>query len=286
MINKDDFKNIGYDDLVLTDLGGSSTVYSITLNGVNYLFKPSETKATKIKDPLKGLIQEAAYHVQLLVDKESAVPCVYVDNGKLSGTFQIRYDLDSNRPDYKEVIYKIYGHWKRPSPYNLNEIEQFMREFITDYLLYNPDSKGDNFITDSNGIIRGIDKELSLKPLYSDSNKHKSTSMYYLVNMWDEGATVYGSIFYLYVYRSIGLVFKQFLDKYIDKIEKVDDNVYMNIFKGYLDEIEPNEERELMYDYILKRKQYLRKGIYAFINILKEKRMEVIKGEEIKNLCW
>ena len=142
------------------NMGGTGTMYTLQGNdGKEYIYKPAVSKFSGNVEPFRGIVQECAYEVQRIVDPSSAVICKYVDAGSLQGSVQELVSTIDNGRDYHAMQYD------ESIPFTQEEINQFMREFVTDYLLCNFDSHGRNFITDENGIIRGVDKEQSFRYL-------------------------------------------------------------------------------------------------------------------------
>ena len=149
-----DFTKIKKEDLKRIYLGGTGEMYDYKNT---FLFKPALRKYSDEIEPFRGIVQECAYKVQKLIDDKSSVYCKYVESDYLIGTFQERIKVKKDERNY----YHIQDYDE--DSLSKEEIDQFMREFITDYLLKNCDSHGKNFVTGEDGIIRGIDKEQSFK---------------------------------------------------------------------------------------------------------------------------
>ena len=262
MIKKEDFKNVKFNDLERVYLGGTGRMYRFNLGGVNYLYKPAEMKNTRIKQPFRGYVQECASTVQGIIDKKSKIDCIYVDTDELCGSIQVEID----KLDFR------YGVVQDTNEYNFTEeeINQFLREFITDYLLCNFDAHGSNFILGKNGIIYGIDKEQSFRYL-----NLKEFDMFDLDcnpnDVYGERELIYHYIFRRYIEGNLDIDFN-IIEEYISNVERVSDEEYIDIFKDYIEARKHRIDESYLSRLILNRKKYLRNNIYNFINDLQEKR--------------
>ncbi len=267
MINKSIFDNIKFEDLKRVYLGGTGRMYRVEINGISYLYKPAEQKGTHKKQLFRGYVQECASKIQMIIDEDSYVPCVFVNNNNLCGTFQIevphqdiRYGVVQDTLDYE---------------FSENEINYFLREFITDYLLYNFDSHGSNFIVDNNGLIRGIDKEQSFRFISELDNDFFDIECN-PNDIYGEREMIYHYIFRRYINNTVNIDFS-ILDKYINKIEKINNSDYINIFSEYIDSRSERIESDYLKSLILDKKVYLRERINNFINDLEYKRENIIR---------
>lgn len=235
---------------------GASKKYICKDNkGNQFLFKP--------RNKTSIYLQEAASKVQYLVDPDTYIPVrqanVIIDKHKKLGAIQPIIKTQSC-PDFNDVN-------------SLTEqvLKDLQREFITDWLLCNYDSHYGNFIRDEKGRIRGVDKEMAFseidKPTAQTMNiTHKpswklSTSELVYYNMYNK-----------YINSEIDLDL-DYVNQYIDKIEKMPDNQYSQIFKKYTDSkftLKKNSKKLL--DKITKRKANLKTTYQKFANELKNKR--------------
>lgn len=271
MITKEELKNIGWNDLLPINLGGTGRMFLIKTKGRDYIFKPAEKKYSHEKERFRGIVQEAASKIQRIVDEESYVPCIYFENKELAGSLQIKYKIDVNAPNYYYI--QRYDDFELTE----NEINQFLREYITDYLLCNFDAHGSNFITDSNGIIRGVDKEQCFRYI---NTHHDFFDIYDNPNdVYGESETIYNYLFKRYINKTIDIDFS-ILDKYIQKIENINDEDYIKIFEEYIDARKHRIEPEYLKKLILERKQNIRKALNSFIVYLNEERNKV-KGNRL-----
>ena len=267
MVTKDNLKNIGWKDMLPIYLGGTGRMFLITISGIDYLFKPAEKKWTHEKQRFRGIVQEVASKIQKIVDEESYVPCIYFENKELAGSLQIKYKIDTNAPHYQIV--------QTDDSFDITreETKQFLREFITDYLLCNFDAHGSNFITDSNGIIRGVDKEQCFRYI---ATKNDYFNIYINPNEeYGESETIYNYLFKRYINGTLDIDF-DILEKYIEKIENISDEDYISIFEEYIDARKHRIETSYLRKLILERKQQVRVKMNDFVSYLKEERDKMV----------
>ncbi len=248
-------------------LGGTGTMYLVHGETKNYIYKPAESKFSHQKEPFRGIVQECAYELQEIVDPVSAVVCRYVDAGKICGSVQELIVVDKNAPDYRDMQYA--GQIPELSS---SEVDQFMREFVTDYLLYNYDSHGKNFITDQQGIIRGIDKEQSFR--YMREKKAQTLDLYYSPNAaYGEAEPIYNTIFRAYRDGKLDIDYSV-ISGCMDRVEAVSEDRYRAIFAPYCEACgkafgqNPNE----MLDQIVARRNTMREKVDTFFQGLTEER--------------
>ena len=283
MIKRDDCSHnsiIYYEDeMHQVYLGGTGYMYLVHLNGKDYLFKPAYRKNSFEIEKFRGIVQECAYHVQCLIDYPSAIRCFYVEccnpviGNSVVGAIQDKIETLPNAIDYGRIQDR-YIHKLPPSVIN-----QFLREFSTDYLLCNFDAHGGNFITDVNGVVRGIDKEQSFR--YLDDDRAQKPSINYSPNteLYGEREPIYNTIFRAYINGKIDIDF-DIIRKYTAKIDSVSDEFYRTLFQSYCD---------ACYEYfgsdpiaksnkILKRKQDMSDNMEEFFE-----KLIVMRDDKLKN---
>lgn len=154
-------------DIIRMKIGGSHDMYKCHLTdreGVYYL-KPGYRKDGGSIDPYRSYAMETAYKIQSLVNPENAVfsKTVEVPSSSLGRTEpgNILCSVIEVKPNTTS-----YEGWSSQSiyqPLSEKEMTFFLREFISDYLLFSYDTKAENFIKDKDGNAYGIDKEQALK---------------------------------------------------------------------------------------------------------------------------
>jgi len=247
-------------------LGGTGEMYELVCDGHNYLYKPAVRKGTSISEPFRGIVQECGYEVQKIVDPDSAVLCKYITDYGLAGAVQERIKVNPNGRNYtsfqisdSEILSK-------------EEVDQFMREFVTDYLICNFDPWGGNFVTDKNGVIRGVDKEQSFR--YINNPESEKPSIDYAPNSrYGTPEPIYNTIFRRYSEGSLDIDFNV-IDKYMKRVEAVNDSDYRSIFKPYCAAcgIAFGVDENQLLDKIVSRKINMRSNIEEFFNKLTDVR--------------
>lgn len=233
-------------------LGGTGQMYAYKKLGKQYLFKPALARNTGEKLPYRANIQEAAYYVQSIVDKKSAVPCFADTKDGMFGASQQR--IETQHADMRTVMLR------QPSADILNQI---LREFVVDYLLNNYDAHPNNFILGTDGILRGIDKEQSFK-FSAESEAQKPSINYHPNKAHGEAEPVYNTLFQKYIKEpTFSLDFSQ-LEQYISRVEDVPTASYMKAFKEYIGYF--RETNPMIEEFIKSKKTNIRTELHDFIN--------------------
>lgn len=268
------------------DLGGTGKMYLIKgLDGSidsnlddklfkQYIYKPAISKFTEEFEPFRGIVQECAYEVQKIVDPDSAIVCRYINQDGIIGSVQEKIECCPNGIDF----YALQRTEEELACLPQDIINQFMREFVTDYLLYNFDSHGSNFIIDKNGIIRGVDKEQSFRYMNQEQAQFPSTDYHPNATYFEE-EPIYNPLFRLYRDGQISIDYNV-IDKYMKMVEQVPDRDYANIFRSYCDACSvafvTNSSEKLVR--IVMRKNDMRKNITDFFDDLTEIRQNRSRG--------
>jgi len=248
-------------------IGGTKPMYQYKDSENQVWLMKEAITAIGTKKPMGALVSEAAYRIQNLVDPESAIPTFVTksaDGKVVHGSFQARVDVDKNAIDLFQ--------WQRDGKGELTDSlkKQILREHVTDWLLCNFDTKGENFLIDTAGRLRGIDKEQAFSYLYEKEAQHLSYD--YSPN---PNKTLYDTVFQMYAAGDKGME----LDlggnfQYIQKISRMPDQEYMNIFKDVIEaKCKGNTAKaDKMYEAILGRKQNLEEEYGAFYGKLVRER--------------
>lgn len=264
-MNLDDIK------LKRVEMGGTGQMYTLEDgNGKTYIYKPAVAKYSRNPEPFRGIVQECAYEVQNIVDPASAVGCRYVNNSMLQGSIQ----------EFVPTMENARNYWAMQSdesiPFTQDEINQFMREFVTDYLLCNFDGHGRNFITDQNGVIRGVDKEQSFRYL-RDSRSEKPDINYHPNINYGETEPIYNTLFRRFAEGKIDIDFSV-ISGYMDRVDAVDNDRYRGIFVDYCEACSNafGTDKDQMLDKIVARKTNMRENIETFFHGLQEQREQAL----------
>ena len=240
-------------------IGGTKPMYQYRDSENQVWLMKEAITAIGTKKPMGALVSEAAFRIQNLVDPESAIPTFVTksaDGKVVHGSFQARVDVDKNAIDLFQ--------WQRDGKGSLSDSlkKQILREHVTDWLLCNFDTKGENFLIDTAGRLRGIDKEQAFSYLYEKEAQHLSYD--YSPN---PNKTLYDTVFQKYASGDKSME----LDlsgnyQYIQKISRMPDQEYMNLFKDVIEvKCKGDTARaDKMYEAILGRKQNLEAEYGAF----------------------
>lgn len=256
-------------------MGGTGQMYTLEDgNGKTYIYKPAVAKYSGNVEPFRGIVQECAYEVQNIVDPVSAVGCKYVNNSLLQGSIQEFIPTKTDARDYHAMQYD------ESIPFTQEEINQFMREFVTDYLLCNFDGHGRNFITDQNGIIRGVDKEQSFRYL-RDTHSEKPDITYHPNSGYGETEPIYNTIFRRYAEGKLDIDFSV-ISGYMDRVDAVDNDRYRGIFVGYCESCSQafGTDKDQMLDKIVARKVNMRENVETFFHGLQDMREQALAGRK------
>lgn len=214
--------------------------------------------------PEGALVTEAASHLQRCIDPDTAIlSFAYRGNhGRVLGSLQERLDV---KPDGFD-LFKWQTDTSQPIPDHLPN--QILREHVTDWLLCNFDTKGENFLEDSQGRLRGIDKEQALSFLGHKDAQHMSYRF-----SPNPNKTLYNSVFELYAQGKMDLNLGQ-VDQYIQKIERIPDSDYLDMFHDVVETKCKGDPKKMekMNAQILARKTGLRAEYERFFGELAKER--------------
>lgn len=254
-------------------IGGTKPMYQYKDSENQVWLMKEAITAIGTKKPMGALVSEAAYRIQNLVDPQSAIPTFVTksaDGKVVHGSFQARVDVDKNAIDLFQ--------WQRDGKGELTDSlkRQILREHVTDWLLCNFDTKGENFLIDTAGRLRGIDKEQSFSYLYEKEAQHLSFD--YSPN---PNKTLYDTVFQMYAAgdKSMDLDLSGNF-QYIQKISRMPDQEYMSIFRDVIEaKCRGNTDRaDKMFAAILGRKQNLEAEYGTFYgNLVRERFREKSK---------
>ena len=239
-------------DIIRMKIGGSHDMFKCHLKdreGTFYL-KPGYRKDGGEVDPYRSYAMEASYKIQAIANPEHAV---YVETVRVPFKDLGKTIAGDVLCSAIEVMPNTtsYQGWRTSSEYQElteQEMNSFVCEFISDYLLFSYDTKAENFLKDKNGKAYGIDKEQSLKFIISpqfikrDSKgiiETYNTDMKHSLSFDPNGC----GIIYKYIFENISkgkqtitqATYEKALEA-ITRIESTSDEKYRLIFKNYVDD--------------------------------------------------
>lgn len=231
--------------------------------GKQWLCKEAVTCVGTYK-PMGALVTEAASRLQEKISPDTAIRSFAYrgEGGRVLGSLQERLDV---KPDAFD-LFKWQSDTSKPLPGHLPD--QILREHVTDWLLCNFDTKGENFLEDSQGRLRGIDKEQALSFLDHKDAQHMSYQF-----SPNPNKTLYNSVFELYAKGEIDLNLNQ-VDRYIQTVEAIPREEYLGLFREVVEaKCKGDPARmEKMNAQILARKEGLRAEYQRFFGELARER--------------
>ena len=247
-------------------LGGTKAMNLFTdLDGKEWLCKEAVTCVGTYK-PMGALVTEAASRLQREISPQSAIRAFAQrgENGRVLGSLQERIDVKADAFD----LFKWQADTSKPLPAHLPD--QILREHVTDWLLCNFDTKGENFLEDASGTLRGIDKEQAFSFLDDKRAQHMSCTF-----SPNPNKTLYNTVFELYAQGKMDLNLGQ-VDQYIRKVESMTDEDYLGLFSDVVKaKCKGNDAKmKQMKEQILARKTGLREEYRSFFGALAAQRGE------------
>jgi len=245
-------------------LGGTKAMNRFTDGaGKDWLCKEAVTCVGTYK-PMGALVTEAASRLQEKISPDTAIRSFAYrgENGRVLGSLQERLDV---KPDAFD-LFKWQSDTSQAIPAHLPD--QILREHVTDWLLCNFDTKGENFLEDSQGRLRGIDKEQALSFLDHKDAQHMSYKF-----SPNPNTTLYNSVFEQYAKGKMDLDLNQ-VDQYIRTVEAIPDEEYLGLFHDVVEakcKGDPGKMKK-MNDQILGRKNGLRAEYQRFFGELARER--------------
>ena len=247
-------------------LGGTKAMNRFTdSTGKEWLCKEAVTCVGTYK-PVGALVTEAASRLQEKISPDTAIRAFTYrgKNGRVFGSLQERILVKQDGFD----LFKWQSDTSKPLPQHLTG--QILREHVTDWLLCNFDTKGENFLEDDQGRLRGIDKEQSLSFLDHKDAQHMSYRF-----SPNPNKTLYNSVFELCAQGKLDLDLKQ-VDQYIRRVEAMSGKEYLGLFHDAVAAKCKGNARKMaaMEDKILARKEGLRGEYQRFFGELAAQRGE------------
>lgn len=234
--------------------------------------------------PDAAIVTEAGYKVQHLVNPDTAIEAY---KGVSVGKGVVSYQRMVEGVKSTEEDVDLFRFSRTPEAMTEQELArvqelsgQILREHTTDWLLYNFDTKGENFIIANDGTgpdrLYGIDKEASFRAVLDEGAQTMSKDYC----RFDQN-TVYNRLFQKFADGSMDLDL-QSVETQIQRVEAMDDDTYMEMFHDYLQQqmqTRPDQAEKIRTN-ILRRKQNLRMEYRAFFTQLVKERCEKVTPEQ------
>ncbi len=211
----------------LIKLGGTGRMFLCTNEQGKYIFKPSEDRENQQRIDTKAYIQEVAYRIQKMIDPTTAVPCEVATIDGMFGTVQEFVEVDKKATNtFRENV--ISGEGLEQS-----QIQDILREYITDYLICNYDTHERNFIVDNEGRVRGIDKEQGYRFFEEENASSPLFTTNYNARYGEQGS-IYSLIFERMRNGEIPKENLAIIEQYAKCINDIPDEEYIAIFQEYI----------------------------------------------------
>lgn len=244
--------------LETANLGETGIMYKYSQGEDNYLLKPAVDKQKNELQPFRAEVQAAASKLQSLLSPESAVAVEAIGTKNFKVSKQELIDVDPNKKGYLD-------NWiANGGPLDGKIADQLMREYVIDMLLCNFDCFAGNFVIDSSGNLRGIDKEQSFR--FIDSPESLKADFSYVPN-GTARIPIYQYIFQRYNSGELEISFDPIYDT-LGTLECISDEDYKAMFRDYAMSLSPDNYEEML-DKIVKRKHDVTTNIRRYIDSLK-----------------
>ncbi len=254
-------------------------------DGSRWLVKESRS-CIGVDEPNAAIVTEAGYKVQKLVNPDTAIEAFKGVSAGL-GTVSYQRMVKNVVTDHVD-LFQFSRTPESMTEEELGRVEalapQLLREHTTDWLLYNFDTKGENFILsrnpDNSLKLYGIDKEAGFRAIL-DEGAQKMSKDY---QKFDQD-TVYNQLFRHYAAGSMDFDL-QTVETQIRRVEAMSDDDYMAIFSGYIEQqrqTRPDDVPEIERRIKL-RKQNLRAEYREFFGNLVRERMKNVSPEDAEAL--
>ena len=216
-------------------------------NGDKWLFKPARNSM----DNFIAHGEEAAYKIGRLIDPDAIEVRTIQLNGRTGSIQKWRTDLKSEI-DFRNIL---------PEDLTTVELEQLQREHVIDWLVANHDGHSKQFIRGRNGHVYGIDKGQAFKYL----GKDRLSLDYHPNSAFGEEEPFYNKVFRAAKEGKVNFD-PQVTLKYIQEVEKIPDEAYLDIIRPYAEGHFGKDKIGLdkFYEQALQRKHDLRKDFERY----------------------
>lgn len=232
-------------------IGNTGELYQISdkITKKEYYFKPATSKNGNIR-PYRASIQEAAYRIGQIINPEFVIKCNKIQINGILGAIQEKIPVDIIAT--RAFIDYFDNGLGKLSP---QIISQIVDEYLVDFCLCNYDAHASNFIIDTNGNLRGVDKEQSFRYIGQDVNKDMMFSTNYNAK-YGENFTIYTILFEQMKQGIISYEYLESLKQRVNRLEQFPDKLYRRIFETYAyGKANTPEEAETLLNNILDRKR-------------------------------
>lgn len=255
------------------NIGESGIMYKEKNETGEYLIKPAVDKKEYQVQNYRADIQKAASQLQQLISPDTSVLVeiqnMIVDNEQVKVSRQEMINVT-------EIGKEYLNKWVEDSneyPLADKQLNQLLQEYVVDYLLCNFDCFAGNFVIDTAGNVRGVDKEQSFR--FISENESLDPSFNYTPN-GSSRIPIYRILFNKYNKGDINLNFN-YLYEILEKVKNISDEDYKKIFMEYAKDLDSKNYEEIL-NKIVDRKN---KSIDNIVNFIQQLQMKKENESEL-----
>ena len=220
--------------------GASHDLFFCKINGEEYLLKPGTDRSLRNLETHRVHANYIGYKIQELVNPETAIEIKKVEAPIFSDGSTVlcaATKIKSNTKDFEYLDEQSYPA-NNYHPLNETQVSSICKELIVDYLIFNLDAKGANFITDGN-LVYGIDKEQAVKFALN-----ANTNLDYTANASNALQSMYTNVFEAYKSGKQDIPYEVFeeMESIAERITNMSDEEYYEIFSEYVECQRANQE--------------------------------------------
>ena len=239
------------------NMGETGIMYHMEDSTGEYLVKPAVDKNGLRPEAFRAEVQVSASNLQRMLNPSSAVSVEGIGSNKLRMSKQELLTLDDDKKTYLSDWVKTGGELDQ------HVLEQLLREYVVDMLLCNFDAYPGNFVIDSEGNLRGIDKEQSFR--FIDNAETLDPEFSFVPNGICR-IPIYKTIFERYKKGELDMDLSP-IKEVIENVKLITDEEYRKLFRAYAEALNPDNPEELL-DKIVKRKHDVTGNIERYVEKL------------------
>lgn len=279
-------------------LGGTKPMSQYIANDGSQWLAKQAVNCMGYAKPSGAHLTAVGANVQMLVDRKTAVQAFVGKTQKhglvsfqrrLANVEQHKRDAQGNIIERKLDLFKFSRHPELATQKTVKDVEalmpQILREHVTDWVLCNFDTKGENFVITINEqgerVLHGIDKEAAFNKIDDPNAQVMSTTYKPHANN-----TLYNVVFEKFANAEMDFDLREVVEP-AQKIIAMDDNEYLAAFEPYLNylrEEKGDEKADSVREKILARKTTLQETYVTFFTQLIERRCASVHPDEAAEL--
>ena len=239
------------------EMGESGLMYRLDEDEKSYLVKPAVEKGTFRRQDFRAEIQGASSKLQSILSPDTTVEVDVIRANCIALSKQDLINVNKEKTQEFESWVRTGGELDE------NIKNGLLREYVIDFLLCNFDCYYGNFVIDTDGNIRGIDKEQSFR--FMNDSRSLNPDFSFIPN-GSGRVPIYQLLFERYRKGEITLDFSVVTDT-IEKARSISDDDYKEMFRSYAMSLDKYKAEEIL-DKICSRRMVALERIEEFINNL------------------